>query len=65
MKPIFDAPELIILVFQSCDKISDGVSLASTCKFLASVWRAHAAAILYPPLEAKTAGFNQALLAVS
>ncbi|KAK4152838.1 hypothetical protein C8A00DRAFT_44180 [Chaetomidium leptoderma] len=40
------------------------LSLASTCKSLASIWRAHAAAVLYPLLEAKTAGFNQALLAV-
>ncbi len=64
MKPLFNAPELVILVFQSCGKVEDGLSLASTCKFLASIWRTHAAAILYPLIKAKTAGFNQALLAV-
>ncbi|KAK3296409.1 uncharacterized protein B0H64DRAFT_360747 [Chaetomium fimeti] len=64
MKPIFHAPEIIILVFQSSSAVGDGLSLASTCKFLASVWRMHTAAILYRLLEAKTPAFNQALLAV-
>ena len=65
MERIFNAPEILVFVFQSCDKVEDGLSLASTCKHLASVWRTHTAPILHPLLEAKTADFNQALLAVS
>lgn len=65
MEAIFSAPEILILVFQSCGSAADALALASTCQFLASVWRAHAAAILYPLLEANTPGFGQALLAVS
>ena len=65
MERLFNAPEIVILVFQSCDKVGDGLSLASACRSLASIWRTHAAAILCPLLEAQTAGFSQALLAVS
>ena len=65
MERIFDAPEIVLLVFQACDTVEDCLSLASTCKFLASVWRMHTAPILRPLLEANTPGFNQALLAVS
>ncbi len=65
MQAIFNAPEIVILVFQSCDGVGDGLSLASTCTFLASVWRTHTAAVLCPLLKATTPGFNQALLAVS
>src|SRR4051812_40873136 len=35
MQAIFNAPEIVILVFQSCDGVRDGLSLASTCTFLA------------------------------
>jgi hypothetical protein len=65
MERIFSAPEIIILIFQSCGKVEDGLSLASTCQSLASIWRTHTAAILYPLLAPQIGGFGQALLAVS
>jgi len=65
MQAIFNAPEIVILVFQSCDDVHDDLALASTCKYLAAVWHTHAASVLLPLLEAKIAGFKQALLAVS
>lgn len=65
MERLFSAPEIAILVFQSCDRVEDGLSLASTCQALASIWRTHTAAILYPLLERRMAGFGQALFAVS
>ncbi|KAK3900405.1 hypothetical protein C8A05DRAFT_45742 [Staphylotrichum tortipilum] len=64
MEVLFDAPELLILVFQSFDRVDDALSLASTCQFLASIWRTHTSAILCPLIETKTPGFNQALIAV-
>ena len=65
MKAIFNTTEIIILVFQSCNTVEDGLSLASTCRFLAAIWRTHASTILYRLIEAQTPGFDQALLAVS
>ncbi len=65
MERLLNAPEIVLLVFQTCDQVRDGLSLASTCQALASIWRTHTAAILYPLLEGGMAGFGQALLAVS
>ena len=64
MDAVFGAPELLILIFQSCDGVDDALSLASTCQLLASIWRTHTTAILYRLIEAQTPGFNQALIAV-
>ncbi len=64
MQAVFNTPELIILIFQSCNGVSDALSLASTCTLLASIWRVNTAAILFPVLRATIPGFDQALLAV-
>lgn len=65
MKAIFGIPEIVIMVFQSCDSLQDVMALASTCRVVASIWRLHSSSIIWPLAKAEIPGFSQALMAVS
>jgi hypothetical protein len=64
MNAIFCIPEIVILVFQGCDGLQDVMALASTCKYIASIWRLYSSCIIWPLAKAEIPGFSQALMAV-
>ncbi|KAM7200863.1 hypothetical protein V8F20_005105 [Naviculisporaceae sp. PSN 640] len=63
MQALFGIPELVIHLLQQCDGFQDAIALASTCKVLASIWRAHFPVIIWPVAQAEIPGFSQALMA--
>lgn len=65
MEAIFGIPEIAIYLFQYCHGFQDAIALASTCRALASIWRAHLPSVLWPLARAEIPGFSQALVAVS
>ncbi|KAM7183721.1 hypothetical protein V8F33_013413 [Rhypophila sp. PSN 637] len=63
MEAIFGIPEMVIHLFQHCDGFRDAIALASTCRALASIWRAHFPTLIWPLAQAEIPGFSQALMA--
>ncbi|KAK1828767.1 hypothetical protein QBC39DRAFT_358272 [Podospora conica] len=63
MNAVLRIPEIVMLVFQQCDGFQDAIALASTCEFMASIWRLHFSSIIWPIAKAEIPGFSQALMA--
>ncbi|KAJ6787084.1 hypothetical protein PWT90_10737 [Aphanocladium album] len=57
------ATEVVVHILRQAASASDVLALCSTCRRTNSIWRAHAAAILWPMHCRKNPGFDDALIA--
>ncbi|KAL2173894.1 uncharacterized protein P884DRAFT_210409 [Thermothelomyces heterothallicus CBS 202.75] len=57
-------PEIVILIVEACESLSDVLALTSTCRAMHHIGRAHAVAHLWSELDGETPCLEEALIAV-
>ncbi|KAK7955346.1 hypothetical protein PG988_016040 [Apiospora saccharicola] len=55
--------ELLVIVFQACDSITDVLALGATCRYSRGVWQSNASTIIQHVGAATILAFDEALVA--